>query len=81
MNPDEFDLSLERLARSEEHRTRTTGLGTSKQGQALGRQYRQPLVDRIAEDRSYSRRDKDVWKAIKGNTDDTIAINLLVGWH
>jgi DNA-directed RNA polymerase len=77
MNPDELDRSLERLARSEEHRTRTTGLGTTKQGQALARQYRQPLVDRIAEDRAYGRHDRDVWRALKG-TDDALALRLLV---
>jgi hypothetical protein len=72
MNPDEFDLSLERLARSEEHRTRTAGLGTSRQGQALAREYRGQLAGRITEDRTYSRRDKTVWRALKG-TDDSIA--------
>jgi hypothetical protein len=77
MSADEFELSLERLARSEEHRTRTTGLGTSKQGQALAREYRQPLIDRVTKDRTYGRRDKVVWRALKG-TNDTIAINLLV---
>jgi DNA-directed RNA polymerase, mitochondrial len=76
MNP-EFDRSLERLARSEEHRTRTTGLGTTKV-RHLARQYRQPLADRIAEDRDCGRRDKGVWRALRGIDDNALAITLLV---
>jgi hypothetical protein len=78
MNPDELDLSVGRLLDREDSRTRTTGLGTTKQGHALARQYRQPLVDRITEDRTYGRRDRDVWRALKGIDDNALAITLLV---
>jgi hypothetical protein len=48
----DFDRSVERVARSEEQRARTTGFGTTKQGQALVRKYRGQLADRIGEERA-----------------------------
>jgi hypothetical protein len=101
-DPKELDRSLDRLLRSEEHRTRTTGFGTTKQGQALARQYREQLAGRIAADRGVRlsknegplademhrwlarhklrkpRRDREMWRALKGINDDTLAIRLLV---
>jgi len=76
----DIDHSLERLLLSEEHRTRTTGFGTTRQGQALARQYRKQLADKIAADRTYGRQrhKKDVWRALKGMDDEVLAIRLLV---
>jgi hypothetical protein len=73
MKPTDLDRSLDRVWRSEEHRTRTTGFGTTRQGQALARQYRKQLADSIAADCK-----KDVCRALKGIDDDTLAIRLLV---
>jgi DNA-directed RNA polymerase len=73
-----LDHTVERIAHSEDYRARTTGLGTTKQGQALVRQYRARLADRIGADRILGRRDKAVWRALKGISDDDLAINLLV---
>jgi hypothetical protein len=76
--PPELDASLDRLLRREDHRSSTAGFGTTKQGQALARQYREQLTDRIRADRSYGRRVKEVWGALKGLDDQRIALRLLV---
>jgi DNA-directed RNA polymerase, mitochondrial len=76
--PKEFDRSLDRVLRSEDHRRAATGFGTTKQGQRLAREYREQLAARIATDRTYGRRDKSVWRALKGMGDDALAIRLLV---
>jgi hypothetical protein len=74
----EFDRSLDRLLDAEVHKARTTGFGTTKQAQALARQYRQQLADSIKADRVFGRRIKAVWGALKGLDDQAIALRLLV---
>jgi DNA-directed RNA polymerase len=74
----ELDRSLDRVLDGEEYRTDATGFGTTKQAQALRRDYRQPLADRIAADRTYGYRNKDVWRALKDMDDATLAIRLLI---
>src|SRR5262245_30557422 len=74
----EFDRSLDRLVRSEEHRNRVTGFGTTKQGAAIVRQYREQLADRIAADRARGSRDKDLWRALKGIDADGLSWRMLV---
>jgi DNA-directed RNA polymerase, mitochondrial len=73
----DFDRSVERVARSEEQRARTTGFGTTKQGQALVRKYRGQLADRIGEERAYGR-NKAAWRALRGTNDDDLGVRLLV---
>ena len=51
MNND-FDRSLERVARSEDQRAKLSGFGTTRQGQALARQHRRRLADIINVDRA-----------------------------
>jgi hypothetical protein len=77
MNTD-LHHSAERLAKSEEYRARAAGFGTTKQGQALTRQYRERLADRISADRALGRRDKVVRGALKDIDDDDLALRLLV---
>jgi hypothetical protein len=48
---DDYDRSLERVARSEDQRARITGFGTTKQGRALARQYCERLADSIGASR------------------------------
>jgi hypothetical protein len=74
----DFAYSVERVALSEEHRARVTGFGTNRQGQAINRQYREQLANRIGSDRLCGRRDRAVWRALKGCTDDDLAFDLLV---
>jgi DNA-directed RNA polymerase, mitochondrial len=76
--PSEFDRSIKPLMDAEDHRSRTTGFGTTKQGQELARQNRQQLADRIRADRTNGRRVKAAWGALKGLDDQTIALRLLV---
>jgi DNA-directed RNA polymerase len=73
----ELDRSLERLLRSEKHRTRLTGFGTTKQGQALTRKYREQLADKIGAERAHGR-NKPLWRALKGIDNETLALRLLV---
>jgi hypothetical protein len=65
------------VARREDYISRTTGFGTTKQGQAVTRRYREQLADRIRADRFNGRRDKGVWRALRGHDDDTLALRLL----
>src|SRR5262249_16245730 len=48
---DELDHSAGRLLDNEAYRARTSGLGTTKQGQHLARQYRQLLAHNIGVER------------------------------
>jgi DNA-directed RNA polymerase len=48
--PTDFERSRERLLDAEDHRSEATGFGTTKQGQALAREYREQLAERIAAD-------------------------------
>lgn len=77
MNTDDFSRSVHRVLHSEDHRAQTTGFGTTKQGLALARQYREQLADKIAADRADAR-DKVVWRALKDIDVDTLALRLLV---
>ena len=83
----DIDRSLKRLLDGEDHRSRRFGLGATKQGQALTRQYRPELADIIRADRTRGRRDKAVWGALRVKyndddlrilDDDTLAIELLI---
>jgi hypothetical protein len=77
--PTELDLGLDRLWRSEDHRGHTSGFGTTKQGQALARKYREQLADSIrTADRGKRRRDKTVWSALRDIGDAALALRLLV---
>ncbi|HEY6700146.1 MAG TPA: hypothetical protein VI137_04895, partial [Pseudolabrys sp.] len=73
-----IDRSLERLWGGEKHKSDTTGFGTTKQAQGLNREYREPLAAVIAADRTYGRRDKAAWHALKGMDNAALAIRLLV---
>jgi hypothetical protein len=66
----DFDRSLDRVVRSEEQRAKLTGFGTTKQGQALARQYIQQLADSIRSKRATGR-PKPVWKALHAIGDRT----------
>src|SRR5271169_5075225 len=76
MNTD-LDRSVERLAKSEEYRARATGLGTTKQGQALARQCRESRAVKINAERNRGW-DKALWLALKGINNDKLAMRLLV---
>ena len=73
-----LDHSVERLVDSQDHRARATGLGTTREAQAVVRRHWKPLADRIAADRTLGRRDKTVWGALRGISDDDLALRLLV---
>ena len=47
---DDYDRSVERVARSEDQRAKLTGFGTTKQGRALARRYCERLADSISAD-------------------------------
>src|SRR5262245_5212739 len=53
---DELDHSAGRLLDNEAYRIRTSGLGTTKQGQHLARQYRELLAHNIGVERGRTRR-------------------------
>jgi DNA-directed RNA polymerase len=75
----DFDRSLNRLLDSEAHRAGASGWGATKQGQAVVRQYRDQLAQRIGAERALGRRRyKDVWKALRGLDDETLALRLLI---
>ena len=73
----EFDRSIDRLLRSEGHRSGATGFGTTKQGQALVRNHLEQLTNKITADRKRGG-DKIVWGALKGIGDSAIALRLMV---
>jgi DNA-directed RNA polymerase, mitochondrial len=78
MNTDhDRDRSIKRVTDREYHVVDTTGFGTGKQAQPLIRRYQEQLADRIRADRSLGHRDKDVWRALRGHDDDTLALRLL----
>src|SRR5262249_31605107 len=54
--PDDLDRSADRLLDNEAYRIRTAGLGATKQGQHLARQYRQLLAHNIGVERGRTRR-------------------------
>jgi hypothetical protein len=62
MNTD-LDRSIERAWKAEEFRAKSTGWGTTKQGQAVARQYQEQLADLIDAERAFGR-DRAVWKAL-----------------
>jgi DNA-directed RNA polymerase, mitochondrial len=76
MNND-YDRSLERLARSEYQRAKLSGFGTTRQGQALARQYHTRLAERINAERATGR-PKHIWKALRGHENDDLALRLLI---
>ena len=78
MNND-FARSLERVAHTEDQRAKLGGFGTTRQGQALVRQYWEQLADIIAINRAAPAiRERLVWKALKGIKDDDLAVRLLI---
>ena len=62
---DDYDRSIERVARSEDQRAKLAGFGTTKQGQALAGQYCQQLANSIKANRALGH-PKSVWKALHG---------------
>ena len=68
---DDYDCSLERVARSEDQLAKLTGFGTTKQGRALARRYCERLADFIGANRAIGR-PKPVWKALRGIKDDDL---------
>lgn len=74
---DDFDRSLERLARSEDQRAKLAGFGTTKQGRALARRYYKQFAERISDERA-SGRGKAVWKALRGIENGDLALRLLI---
>jgi hypothetical protein len=73
----DLDRSLERLNRAEEYKRSALGYGLTKQGQALRREYQDELCERIGVARATKRRDKALWRALKGIDDETLALRLL----
>jgi hypothetical protein len=49
---DDLEYSIERVAKSEQQRARSTGFGKNVQGQAITRRYLPQLDERIRADRS-----------------------------
>jgi hypothetical protein len=70
---DPWDYSVRRVAESEQHQADETGFATNRQGRAIVRRYREPLAAGIAANRVYSRRDLDVWGALRDADDQTLA--------
>jgi DNA-directed RNA polymerase, mitochondrial len=71
--------TIERLAEDEATRASLTGFGTTKQGQAIARQYREQLAKAIKANRNApAPRERAVWGALKGIKVDDLAIRLLV---
>ena len=73
----DLDRSLERLNRAEDYKRSALGYGLTKQGRALTRRYLQQLSDRISAARATKRRDKTLWRALRGVDDETLAWRLL----
>src|SRR6516165_2999085 len=73
----DLDRSLERLNRAEEYKRTVLGYGFTKQGQALRREYEVQLAGRISDARVTKRRDRVLWRALKGIDDETLARRLL----
>ena len=71
---DDYDRSVERVARSEDQLARLTGFGTTKQGRTLARQYCPQLADNIGTNRG----SRAVRKALRGIKDEDLAFRLLV---
>src|SRR5262249_18304551 len=70
--------SAERLVGGEETRAKLTGFGTTKQGQAIRRQYHDQLADVIDANRADpARREKAIWGALRGIKVNDIAVRLL----
>ena len=74
---DDYDRSLERVARSEDQRAKLSGFGTTKQGQALARRYHTRLADKIGAARATGH-PKPIWKALRGLENDDLALRLLI---
>ena len=74
---DDYDRSLERVARSEDQRAKLSGFGTTKQGQALARRYNEQLADKISTERATGH-PKLIWKALRGLENDDLALRLLI---
>jgi len=55
----------------------SAGFGTTKQGQALARQYCPQLAESIKANRALGR-PKPVWKALRGIGDEDLALRLLI---
>jgi len=72
----DIDQSHGRLVRSEEHRAKDTGDGTTKTGLALTRKWLSDLAGHIARDRV--RKNRGVSAALKGLSDETVARRLLI---
>jgi hypothetical protein len=77
MDNSDLEYSVERLLKSEKQLAEDGAFGLTKQGKALRRKCMAELKADIAGERKRAD-DKDVWRALKGLDDETIATRLLV---
>src|SRR5690349_13299429 len=74
----DIERSTERFRKTEGQRAKATGFGSTQQGQALARRFREHLATVIAFTReNTSRRDRPVWRHLKDLADETVADQLL----
>jgi DNA-directed RNA polymerase, mitochondrial len=74
----DLNRSAERIADSEETRARSSGFGTTKQGRAIERQFREQLTDVIMANRKApARRERAVWAALRGIEIADLTLRLL----
>ena len=71
---EDYDRSLERVVRGEDQRAKLAGFGTTKQGRSLVRQFWKQLTDHIGPNRG----SKAIQKALRGTSDEDLALRLLV---
>src|SRR5262245_2357857 len=77
MYDDDLEGTARRLLDSEVRTAKEAGFGMTKQARALARECLPELKADIAKERKHAD-DKDVWPALKGLDDETIAVRLLV---
>jgi hypothetical protein len=75
----DFDRSYKRLTDAEDLRRDQGGFGDTKQGHALLRVYLPQLAETIDQDRTSRYRDMDVWRSLRGKTDNLAARLLWAG--
>jgi hypothetical protein len=75
----DFDRSYKRVTDAEDLRRDEGGFGDTKQAHALVRVYLPQLAEAIAADRTSRYRNLDVWRALRGKTEDLAARLLWAG--
>jgi len=73
----DLDRSFERLDRSEKYRAEKIGYDATRQATALTRKCLPELIANIRNDRAASR-GKALWRALKGISDDNLAVRLFM---